>query len=89
MWDLVCGEDDVVILEEALREEVAEGVVFLVEGEDGGIGNTCCVVGLVGVDMKSCASSLRVSSLYSTLDWPSSSRKSSNLFSSRSALYKI
>jgi hypothetical protein len=53
MWDLVCGEDDVVILEEALREEVAEGVVFLVEGEDGGIGNACCVVELVDEGIKS------------------------------------
>lgn len=39
MRDLVCCEDDVVILEEALREEVAERVVLFVEGEDCGVGD--------------------------------------------------
>ena len=35
---LVGGEGDVVVLEEALGQEVAEGVVLLVEREDCGIG---------------------------------------------------
>jgi hypothetical protein len=38
---LVGGEHDGVVLEEALREEVAERVVLLVEGEDGGVGDAC------------------------------------------------
>lgn len=38
--NLVGGEDDVLVLEEALGEEVAERVVFLVEREDGCVGNT-------------------------------------------------
>ena len=38
--DFVRREDDVVVLEEALRKEIAECVVFLVEREDGGIGHT-------------------------------------------------
>jgi hypothetical protein len=42
--DFVCGEDNVVVLEQALREEVAERVVFLVEGEDGRVGDTWCTV---------------------------------------------
>jgi hypothetical protein len=37
----VRGEHDGGVLEEALREEVAERVVFFVEGEDGGIGDAC------------------------------------------------
>lgn len=37
--DLVCGKSDVRVLEEALGEEIRESVVFLVEGEDGGIGD--------------------------------------------------
>jgi hypothetical protein len=45
MGDLVGGEDNVVVLEEALREEVAKRVVFLVEGEDTGVGDACCMVG--------------------------------------------
>jgi hypothetical protein len=81
MWDFVRGEDNVVVLEEALREEVAERVVFLVEGEDGRVGNACCAVGSVNAHGGGACKRLRVSSLYSTLDWPSSSRKSSNLFS--------
>lgn len=40
--DLVCGEDNVVILEKALGEEVAECVVFLVERKDGGVGDAYC-----------------------------------------------
>jgi hypothetical protein len=38
--NLVGGEDDVLVLEEALGEEVAERVVFLVEREDGRVGYT-------------------------------------------------
>jgi hypothetical protein len=39
MGDLVGGEDDVVVLEETLRKEVAERVVLLVKGEDGRVGD--------------------------------------------------
>lgn len=39
--NLVCGEVDVRVLEEALRDQIAEGVVFFVEGEDLGVGNLC------------------------------------------------
>jgi hypothetical protein len=35
--DLVGGELDVRVLVQALGEEVAESVVLLVEGEDGGV----------------------------------------------------
>lgn len=35
--DFVRGENNVLVLEQALREEVAERVVFLVEGEDCGV----------------------------------------------------
>lgn len=41
MGDFVSGEGDLGVLEEALREEVAERVVFLVEGEDGSVGHAC------------------------------------------------
>jgi hypothetical protein len=44
--DLVGGEDDVVVLEEALREKVAEGVVLLIEREDGGVGDACWFVSI-------------------------------------------
>jgi hypothetical protein len=37
MRHFVRGEDDVVVFQEALREQVAESVVFFVEGEDGGV----------------------------------------------------
>ena len=37
MRHLVCGEHDGGVLEKALREEVAERVVFFVEGEDCGV----------------------------------------------------
>ena len=40
MGNLVGGKDNVLVLEEALGEEVAERVVFLVEREDGCVGNT-------------------------------------------------
>jgi hypothetical protein len=36
----VGGENDVFVLEQALRKEVAKSVVFLVECEDGGVGHT-------------------------------------------------
>jgi hypothetical protein len=39
MRDFVCGEDDVVILEEALGNQVTERVVFFVEGEDASVGD--------------------------------------------------
>jgi hypothetical protein len=39
--DLVGGEGDLGVLEEALREEIGERVVFFVEGEGGGVGNAC------------------------------------------------
>ena len=42
--DFVRREDDVVVLEEALGEEVAERVIFFVEGEDGGVGDACSLV---------------------------------------------
>jgi hypothetical protein len=44
---LVGGEHDSLVLEEALREQVTERVVFLVEGEDGRVGYACRGVGLV------------------------------------------
>jgi hypothetical protein len=47
MRDLVCGEDNVVVLEEALRQQVAERVVFLVEGEDGRVRDAYCGLGSV------------------------------------------
>jgi hypothetical protein len=86
MRNLVCREDDVVVFEETLRQQVAERVVFLVEGEDGRVRDACCVVGSVHAHGGGLRGGLRVSSLYSTLDWPSSRRKSSNLFSGPSAL---
>lgn len=42
--DLVGGEDDVVVLEEALGDKVTERVVFAVEGEDGCVGDACCEI---------------------------------------------
>jgi hypothetical protein len=79
--DLVGGEDDVVVLEKALREKIAEGVVLFVEREDGRVGDAysfCCV----NISKhRGRGRSLRVSSLCSTLDWPSSSRNNSNLSS--------
>lgn len=44
MWDLVRREDNVVVLEQALGKQVAERVVFFVEGEDGRVGNACRIV---------------------------------------------
>lgn len=41
MRDLVGGEHDGGVFEEALREQVAEGVVFFVEGEYGGVWDAC------------------------------------------------
>lgn len=40
----VGGEHDGGVLEEPLREEVAERVVFFVEGEDGRVGDACARV---------------------------------------------
>lgn len=40
MGNLVGGKDNVLVLEEALGEEVAERVVLLVEREDGCVGNS-------------------------------------------------
>jgi hypothetical protein len=87
MGHFVRGEHDGGVLEEALREEVAERVVFFVEGEDGcigdawssggGVSNSGNVQGQVGVCLY-----VRVSAFSSTLFCPSSSRKSSNLHSS-------
>ena len=37
---LVGGEDDVLVLEQALRKEVAKRVILLVECEDGSVGHT-------------------------------------------------
>lgn len=42
--DFVRGEHDGGVLEETLREEVAEGVVFFVEGEDGGVRDAWCAL---------------------------------------------
>jgi hypothetical protein len=39
--NLVGGEDNVLVLEEALGNEVAERVVFAVEGEDGRVRDAC------------------------------------------------
>ena len=36
---LVAGEEHVGVLEELAADEVAEGVVLLVDGEDGGVGH--------------------------------------------------
>lgn len=44
MGDFVRGEHDGGVLEETLREEVAEGVVFFVEGEDGGVRDAWCAL---------------------------------------------
>lgn len=77
---LVSRECDVRVLEEALGKEVAEGVVFLVEREDGCVGDTC--VEVMSVDAASRGSQVvyaRVSSFHSTFFSPSSSRNSSNL----------
>lgn len=41
MRDFIAGEGNAAVLQEAGADEVAEGVVFLVEGEDGGRGDTC------------------------------------------------
>lgn len=41
MRNFVAGEGDLTILEEAGADHVAEGVVFLVEGEDGGRRDAC------------------------------------------------
>ncbi len=41
MRDFVGGEEDVWGFEELRAEEVAEGVVFFVEGEDCGRGDAC------------------------------------------------
>lgn len=40
MRDLVAGESNAAVLQETRADEVAEGVVFLVKGEDGGGGDT-------------------------------------------------
>ena len=40
--DPVCGEEDVFVLVQALRDEVAEGVVLFEEGEDGCVCDACC-----------------------------------------------
>ena len=40
----VGGELDELVLVQALRDEVAEGVVFLVEGEDGRVGDSCVAI---------------------------------------------
>lgn len=40
MRDFVSGEGNAAVLQETSADEVAEGVVFLVEGEDGGGGDT-------------------------------------------------
>ncbi len=40
MRDFVAGEGNAAVLQEASADEVAERVVFLVEGEDGGGGDT-------------------------------------------------
>lgn len=34
MWDLICAEEDVLVLEKGGAEEVSERMVFLVECED-------------------------------------------------------
>ena len=39
MRHAVCAELDELVLVEALRDEVAEGVVFFGELEDGGVGD--------------------------------------------------
>ena len=44
VWDLVAGEEDMLGLYELCAEEVAEGVVFLVEGENRGVGHACRMV---------------------------------------------
>lgn len=75
--DLVGGEDHVVVLKEALGEEVAERVILFVECEDSGVRYACKIV-LAQASTRQQANS-RVSSLYSTFCWPSSSKKSSNL----------
>lgn len=42
MRNFVGGKDDVLVLEEALGEQVTKRVVFLVEGEDRSVRNACC-----------------------------------------------
>lgn len=79
----VCGEGYVVIFVEAGGEEVAECVVFFVEGEDGRVGDAWVreqeVSGKVLRWENGVEESLRVSSFHSTFFSPSSRRKSSNL----------
>jgi hypothetical protein len=36
----ICGEGDVAVLQQFVTEQIGEGVVFLVEGEDSGVGGT-------------------------------------------------
>jgi hypothetical protein len=57
-------------------------VVLLVERENAGVWDACNIIGSARMGVRGCVGYLRVSSLYSILDWPSSRRKSSNLFSS-------
>jgi hypothetical protein len=68
MGDLVCGEDNEVILEEALGEEIAKRVVFLVEGEDGGVGDAC-VGESVGRVWRGCCQWARLTGLLLVLDF--------------------
>lgn len=77
--DFVCGEGDVGVLEEALGEEVCEGVVFLVEGEDGSVGDAWMGWMLACMRWTRWGRSIRVSSFCSTFFSLSSRRKSSNL----------
>ena len=85
--NFISGEDDVVVLKEALGKKVAKCVVFLVECEDGGIGHACSM--LLADAIQGQRAGLRVSSLYSTFCWPSSRRKSSNLHSASSDINLI
>lgn len=66
MWNLVGGEDNLIVLEEALREEVAERVVLLVECEDGRIGDACREN---GVSRSATRQRRRLGATYEFLPW--------------------
>ena len=87
MRHFVCGEEDSGVLEQALCEQVPEGVIFFVEGEDGGVGDAWGGRGLVWArnEGERDEEDVRVSAFSSTFSWPSSRRKSSNLEGERLA----
>lgn len=92
--NLVCGKADVLVRQQALRDEVAKRVVFFVEGEDGGVRHLYSKISMlkVGSTQKRLLTGyVLVSSRTSIFCWPSSRMKSSNLsgkFSSACVLWR-